>query len=173
MCQMPGSVNCLGLLCFLTIRHAFRIAWHQHLRSIASMPRLSALPPASCACVSQRSLQDAPIFRLLLKVAVKGTHQCDFFNFWGSLGLPTRRWQQERAWPTRPTDSGGARTRAATRSPWRLTDVTCRLRLPKHRRTHDPVAGNAVGNRICKLTWLVLGEDPAARSHRVEQFTAL
>ena len=38
---------------------------------------------------SQRSLQDAPVFRLLLKVAVKGTHQCDFFNFWGSLGLPT------------------------------------------------------------------------------------
>ena len=30
---------------------------------------------------SQRSLQDAPIFRLLLKVAVKGTHQCDFLNF--------------------------------------------------------------------------------------------
>ena len=27
--------------------------------------------------------------------------------------------------------------------------------------------------RSCKLTWLVLGEDPAARSHRVEQFTAL
>ena len=25
----------------------------------------------------------------------------------------------------------------------------------------------------CKLTWLVLGGDPAARSHRVEQFTAL
>ena len=26
---------------------------------------------------------------------------------------------------------------------------------------------------FCKLTWLVLGEDPAACSHRVEQFTAL
>ena len=26
---------------------------------------------------------------------------------------------------------------------------------------------------ISKLTWLVLGGDPAARSHRVEQFTAL
>ena len=26
---------------------------------------------------------------------------------------------------------------------------------------------------VCKLTWLVLGGDPAARSHRVEQFTAL
>jgi hypothetical protein len=25
----------------------------------------------------------------------------------------------------------------------------------------------------CKLTWLVLGGDPPARSHRVEQFTAL
>ena len=24
----------------------------------------------------------------------------------------------------------------------------------------------------CKLTWLVLGGDPVARSHRVEQFTA-
>ena len=26
---------------------------------------------------------------------------------------------------------------------------------------------------VVKLTWLVLGGDPAARSHRVEQFTAL
>ena len=26
---------------------------------------------------------------------------------------------------------------------------------------------------LCKLTWLVLGGDPAARSHRVEQFNAL
>ena len=30
---------------------------------------------------SQRSLHYAPIFRLLLKVAVNGTHQCDFPNF--------------------------------------------------------------------------------------------
>jgi len=35
---------------------------------------------------SQRSLHNAPIFRLLLKVAVNGTHQCDFLNFCGSLG---------------------------------------------------------------------------------------
>lgn len=34
-------------------------------------------------CSSQRSLHDAPIFRLLLKVAVNGTHQCDFLNFCG------------------------------------------------------------------------------------------
>jgi len=33
---------------------------------------------------SQRSLHNAPIFRLLLKVAVKGTHQCDCINFWGA-----------------------------------------------------------------------------------------
>ena len=37
--------------------------------------------------LSQRSLHDAPIFRLLLKVAVNGTHQCDFLNFCGALGL--------------------------------------------------------------------------------------
>ena len=30
-----------------------------------------------------------------------------------------------------------------------------------------------VGPRSCKLTWLVLGGDPAARSQWVEQFTAL
>ena len=29
------------------------------------------------------------------------------------------------------------------------------------------------GSGEAKLTWLVLGEDPAARSRRVEQFTAL
>ena len=40
-------------------------------------------------CVSQRSLHNAPIFRLLLKVAVNGTHQCDFQNFCGQQ-CPTR-----------------------------------------------------------------------------------
>ena len=38
---------------------------------------------------SQRSLHNAPIFRLLLKVAVNGTHQCGFFNFCGALWAPT------------------------------------------------------------------------------------
>ena len=46
-----------------------------------------------CACSKhirvmqwlQRSLHSAPIFRLLLKVAVNGTHQCDSHNFWGAL----------------------------------------------------------------------------------------
>ena len=50
-------------------------------------PADSLLRPQSGA--SQRSLQDAPIFRLLLKVAVKGTHQCDFLNFCGAL-VPQR-----------------------------------------------------------------------------------
>lgn len=39
--------------------------------------------------LSQRSFQFAPIFRLLLKVAVKGTHQCDYCIFWGEQS-PTR-----------------------------------------------------------------------------------
>ena len=43
---------------------------------------------------SQRSLHNAPIFRLLLKVAVNGTHQCDFYNFWGALGpQQSLRWR--------------------------------------------------------------------------------
>jgi hypothetical protein len=41
--------------------------------------------------VSQRSLHNAPIFRLLLKVAVNGTHQCDFQNFCGALAPQLRR----------------------------------------------------------------------------------
>jgi len=39
---------------------------------------------------SQRSLHNAPIFRLLLKVAVNGTHQCDFLNFCGGFGSQHR-----------------------------------------------------------------------------------
>ena len=41
-------------------------------------------------CSSQRSLHNAPIFRLLLKVAVNGTHQCDLLNFCGTQ-VPTIR----------------------------------------------------------------------------------
>ena len=41
-----------------------------------------------CHVASQRSLHYAPIFRLLLKVAVNGTHQCDFLNFCGA-SVPT------------------------------------------------------------------------------------
>ena len=39
--------------------------------------------------VSQRTLQNEPIFRLLLKVAVKGAHKCEFLNFWKPLWVHT------------------------------------------------------------------------------------
>jgi hypothetical protein len=48
---------------------------------------LAVLIACRACCASQRSLHNAPIFRLLLKVAVNGTHQCDFQNFCGALGL--------------------------------------------------------------------------------------
>jgi hypothetical protein len=48
------------------------------------------------SCASQRSLHNAPIFRLLLKVAVNGTHQCDFQNFCGGFGS-----QHTTLWPGR------------------------------------------------------------------------
>jgi hypothetical protein len=37
----------------------------------------------------------------------------------------------------------------------------------------EPAAFFETPSTIIKLTWLVLGEDQAARSHRVEQLTAL
>ena len=56
-------------------------------------PRLVWAAPTPCkekrinrplpGCASQRSLHNEPIFRLLLKVAVKGTQQCEFLNFCG------------------------------------------------------------------------------------------
>jgi hypothetical protein len=51
--------------------------------------------------ISQRSLHDAPIFRLLLKVAVNGTHQCDFLNFCGPFKVQhTGAWQQTKTLTT-------------------------------------------------------------------------
>ena len=47
---------------------------------------LHPIPGAEAITASQRSLHNAPIFRLLLKVAVNGTHQCDFLNFCGGFG---------------------------------------------------------------------------------------
>ena len=44
----------------------------------------SLVPPGSQAFASQCSLHNAPIFRLLLKVAVNGTHQCESLNFCGA-----------------------------------------------------------------------------------------
>ena len=50
----------------------------------------------------------------------------------------------------------------------RLTSACLRAALTFT--TPGIIFGKALRN---KLTWLVLGGDPAARSHRVEQFTAL
>ena len=63
--------------------------------------------------VSQRSLQSAPIFRLLLKVAVKGTHQCDFTNFWelSSSNTMARRVAKQIQYPPR---HGGSCARKGT-----------------------------------------------------------
>ncbi len=80
----------------------------------------------------------------------------------------------EKVCPTNfgPSDSTGERDRS---------NVSARLgglwRWSKNQSKHwfnllSLCRGLLVGG-ACKLTWLVLGGDPAARSHRVEQFTAL
>ena len=48
----------------------------------------------------------------------------------------------------------------------------CFTPLAHHARRRGMAKLRCLGELV-KLTWLVLGEDPAARSHRVEQFTAL
>ena len=131
-------------------------------------------PCATESCASQRSLHNAPIFRLLLKVAVKGTHQCDFLNFCGAI------------WPQQDRMVHFVVSRANLQSPVLHLPIA----LHAHARTLPDlfsVCDHGVTRRCApsvltaapvqrtngKLTWLVLGGDPAARSHRVEQFTAL
>jgi hypothetical protein len=59
---------------------------HTHPQGIPGVERRSAHALSARSLPSQRSLHNAPIFRLLLKVAVNGTHQCDCRNFCGGLG---------------------------------------------------------------------------------------
>lgn len=67
---------------FDLVVNALATATHSPANLHSVMNMVSAVMHLERQCTpSQRSLQDAPIFRLLLKVAVKGTHQCDFLNF--------------------------------------------------------------------------------------------
>ncbi len=47
------------------------------------------------------------------------------------------------------------------------------MQVATHQESNLLKVGTTSDGSESKLTWLVLGEDPAARSHRVEQFTAL
>ena len=81
--------GCLLGACWMLAGCLLGACWVLEGRGIAR-PELETLRMCCCGpsglrCwthqASQRSLHNAPIFRLLLKVAVKGTHQCDFLNF--------------------------------------------------------------------------------------------
>ena len=51
--------------------------------------------------------------------------------------------------------------------------VSAAYAIGKHAPAFERRCCSALAGRFFKLTWLVLGGDPAARSHRVEQLTAL
>ena len=84
-----------GVDCGMSVASMFSIAFHcaavviRRLRlcglpkTCSPMPKIKGFSGLRTRTVgaSQRSLHNAPIFRLLLKVAVNGTHQCDFHNF--------------------------------------------------------------------------------------------
>ena len=83
MVQQDGCTRCWRWSLALTrICHRWPIAntgW-----STTLVFKLYWLPANCVGGVSQRSLHNEPIFRLLLKVAVKGTQQCDLPNFCGA-----------------------------------------------------------------------------------------
>ena len=71
--------------------HTLHLTPHTSLRSHSNpghqgtcAPKEDEAPSKPNLGVSQCSLHNAPIFRLLLKVAVNGTHQCESLNFCGT-----------------------------------------------------------------------------------------
>ena len=80
--------------------------------------------------------------------------------------------QQQRHCIARTTRAATHPTATTTRPPTRAEPTDSGAR-DQHDATS--IAGKLAGclPPCGKLTWLVLGGDPAARSHRVEQFTAL
>ena len=69
------------------------------------------------------------------------------------LTLIAQGWLKSRE--DRQVSEEGERTWLQQKNLWNLTMTKSSLR------------------KVIKITWLMLGGDPAARSHRVEQFTAL
>ena len=78
---------------------------------------------------SQRSLHNAPIFCLLLKVAVNGTHQCDFSNFCGTFGF--QQTQCRFGWPA-PTGTAHAHCALARRTTNTCVACPCAAHMHLH-----------------------------------------
>ena len=96
--------------------------WHVSVSArLIQLQSVFKLPvPAPHCSLSQRSLHNAPICRLLLKVAVHGTHQCDFINFCGAFG------SQLPPTPGSHVVLTGHLQPTRLRSTWRLRDQALR-----------------------------------------------
>jgi len=96
---------------------------------------------------SQRSLHNAPIFRLLLKVAVNGTHQCDFLNFCGGLG-------RQRGIPL----TISCHTKLSVATPPKTETATIRCHTPRHR--HQTISCHTPKHRIPPPLLIVSSHTP-------------
>ena len=119
---------------------------------------------------SQRSPQNEPIFRLLLKVAVRGAHQCEFPIF---AGLWPNYFVAERSLPR----SVEKRARPADESGLILVVFFAQIFVPCHALWHHLCQETLSGSRQLppsnKLTWLALYADHEAHTRRIEHCTAL
>ena len=108
--------------------------------------------------VSQRSLHNAPIFRLLLKVAVNGTHQCDFPNFCGQR-CPTQQLQHVLGEPLSISVAVVAAVLALVWWRWLPWSTLCHdcseCRSPIKTYVHPPVCC------FCDTREIIVGPKPA------------
>ena len=94
--------------------------------------------------LSQRSLHNAPIFRLLLKVAVKGTHQCDSYQF--LRGILPNATIEEHATSCRSTRQLHHKTYTLSPAPLPPVPASCPLH-PSHPPTAHPSLRGWAGGR--------------------------
>ena len=124
-----------------------------------------------CSPVSLKRYSNHPQFILNQLWYVNHNH---IYNFWG-----TETWDFRilKGWSLISNASPAGRDMQKNFSPdfGPQSHATCFSpgKLIHHYRPGAATKPYRTIHRNVKLTWLVLGEDPAARSHRVEQFTAL
>jgi hypothetical protein len=102
--------------------------------------------------VSQCSLHNAPIFRLLLKVAVNGTHQCESLNFCGT-SCPNLHFVADLIFvDVQPKANAEHSRNTATRQPH--SHITAALHPHSHNTTTQPRRGI----NVCLVSALFGGE---------------
>ena len=146
-----AAPSCSSANCFVTLSKASACSRPAVERFYTELARRAYLP-------SQRSLHSAPIFRLLLKVAVNGTHQCDSNNFCGASSSNNK---------LMPTDHEGS-VRQLGNAGGNIVDCRCSCQAPLLQgKNEDPhlTCCYALGALLTRFCLRLEDTQPASVTH--------